>query len=47
MKSNNHITVALGLIESSKNSQSGSVFGKNGAGWKFFPNSYKTLAKKN
>jgi len=34
MKSSNHITVALGLIEGSKNSQSGRVFGKNGAGCK-------------
>jgi hypothetical protein len=34
MKSNNNIISVLGLIESSKNSQSGRMFGKNGAGCK-------------
>jgi hypothetical protein len=34
MKSNSKIISALGLIESSKNSQSGRMFCKNGAGCK-------------
>jgi len=32
----NQTTLALGSIESSKNSQSGRIFGKNGAGSKIF-----------